>query len=56
MGIKDTEQDQTMMDRPERSSHTDEGRTERGMNEMGRDREKIEIWICSKSGNWTGEE
>lgn len=48
MGIKDTEQDRTMMDGPERSRRTGEGREEGGMKEMGGDTEKMEICVSRK--------
>jgi len=48
MGIKDTEQDQTVMDGPEHSSHTGEGRGgggRAGMKEIWGDIEKMEICV-----------
>lgn len=48
MGIKDTEQDQTMMDGPEHSSHTGEGGG--GVCVWGGDIEKMEICVGGKRG------
>lgn len=52
MGIKDTEQDRTMMDGPERSRRTGEGREEGGRDERnkGGDTEKMEICVGRKRG------
>lgn len=48
MGIKDTEQDRTMMDGPEHSSHTGEGgRDERN---GGGHTEKMEIYVGKIEG------
>ena len=50
MGIKDTEQDRTMMDRPEHSNHTGKDRREGGMKEMGETQRKWKCVSVAKGG------